>query len=223
MISPGFDLGRYQALIFDMDGTLLDSSHALRAVFSAWCAQHHLDVDRVLTLCHGSPVRNFLGQLLPHAHPLEEERLLTAAEAQERTGIVALPGARALLDGLDAAGLPWGIATSSVEAVARLRLHEAGLPVPEVLVTAEQVKDGKPDPEPFVLAAARLGVVPAQCLAFEDSRNGVQSALAAGCDLVVMSDDRAWTQALHAQHRRIQATLRNYLSLLDRLPAPARP
>lgn len=219
MIFPGFDLGRYQALIFDMDGTLLDSSLAIRAVFSRWCTQNQLDLETVLTLCHGSRLRDFLGQLAPHLDVQQEHEKLCAEEALESTGIKALPGARALLDSLTAAGIPWGIATSSVEAVAKMRLATAGLPVPEILVTAEQVRKGKPDPEHFAIAAARLGAKPEQCLAFEDSPNGIQSALAAGCDLVVMGDQKLGSGL---GHRQVLAQLRDYHGFLDLVPASAR-
>jgi sugar-phosphatase len=214
MIPPSFDLSRYQALIFDMDGTLLDSSLAIRTVLSRWCAQHRLDVDEVMTLCHGSRLRDFLGQLLPHLDPHEEDDKLCAEEALETRGIVALPGARAVLDSLNAAGIPWGIATSSVEPVAKMRLTTAGLPIPEILVTAEQVQKGKPDPEHFVTAAARLGVTPERCLAFEDSPNGMQSALMAGCDLIIMGDYRP---AIEFDQKQLVAKLRDYHSFLSHL------
>lgn len=214
MIYPGFDLNRYQALIFDMDGTLLDSSLAIRAVFSRWCAQHQLDVDSVMTLCHGSRLRDFLGQLLPHLDVQQEVDKLCAEEALESIGIVALPGARALLDSLSEAGIPWGISTSSVEPVAKMRLTTAGLPIPTILVTGEQVQKGKPDPEHFVTAAARLGAKPEHCLAFEDSPNGVQSALMAGCDLIIMGDH---SPTIEFGQRQLVAQLSDYHSLLDHL------
>lgn len=219
MIPLGFDLSRYQALIFDMDGTLLDSSDAIRKVFSRWCTQHQLDLDKVMTLCHGSRLRDFLGQLLPHLDPDEEDDRLCAEEALETTGIVALPGARALLDSLDAAGIPWGIATSSVEPVARMRLTTAGLPIPAILVTGEQVQKGKPDPEHFAIAAARLGAKPEQCLAFEDSPNGVRSALMAGCDVIIMGD---YSPVMEGGQRQLVAQLRDYHSVINHVPKGAR-
>lgn len=212
MNSLSLELTSYQAVIFDMDGTLIDSSLAIREVFQTWCARHQLDLEQVLALCHGSRVRDFLGQLAPHLNPDEEDAWLYAKEATITTGIVAIPGARQMLSELNKRSIPWGIATSSVESVARARLAAAELPVPQVLVTGEQVKQGKPDPEHFTLAAEKLGAAPDLCLAFEDSPNGIASALAAGCDLVVVGD------AL-SEHReqRIVARLNDYQPLLNTL------
>ncbi|MBN7818518.1 HAD family hydrolase [Bowmanella yangjiangensis] len=211
MVSCAFDLDAYQAVIFDMDGTLLDSADAIRQVCSRWCAIHQLDVEQVLAMCHGSRIRDFLPELAPHLDADLEEAWLNAEEAEETNGIVPIEGAHAMLRLLELRGTNWGIATSSAGPVARMRLGTLGFPIPQVLITAEYVKRGKPDPEHFELAAKHLNAEPDRCLAFEDSANGVAAALAAGCDVVVVGEAG---QYLYPQHQRIVGRISDYQSIL---------
>ncbi|GAA0363590.1 HAD-IA family hydrolase [Bowmanella denitrificans] len=210
MDSFSLELDRYQAVIFDMDGTLLDSSTAIREVFHTWCQRHQLDLEQVLTMCHGSRVRDFLDQLAPHLDADEEDGWLFAEEARVTTGVVPISGASEWLQRVSALNMPWGIATSSNRSVALARLNAANLPVPEVLITGDQVEQGKPHPQHFLLAAEKLGVNPARCLAFEDSPNGILSAQSAGCDVIVIGE----SAHASAQAQQVVARLRDYQPLL---------
>lgn len=214
MVSSDFDLERYEAVIFDMDGTLLDSAEAIREVCTRWCAIHQLDVEQVLALCHGSRIRDFLPELAPHLNADLEEAWLNAEEVKEATGIVSIEGADRMLNTLGQRGKNWGIATSSAGPVARMRLETVGFPIPDVLITAEYVKQGKPDPEHFQIAARHLNADPARCLAFEDSLNGVTAALAAGCEVIVVGEA---AQHLHTGHQRIVGRMADYQPLLTLL------
>lgn len=205
------DFGAYKAVIFDLDGTLVDSSAAIAEVMGHWCASHNLDPERVMNESRGGRLQDFLPKLAPHLDAGREFEYLCAQEAVTTTGVAAIPGARTVLGHLDGRGLQWGIATSGINQVARMRLRTAGLPLPEILVTAEMVARGKPDPEHFVTAAGALRQQPRDCLAFEDSENGVRSALAAGCEVVVVGEHTA------LEHPRIRARIPDYRPLLRQL------
>ncbi|MDO3381540.1 HAD-IA family hydrolase [Gilvimarinus algae] len=205
------NLADYDAVLFDMDGTLLDSSVAIREVYGVWCERHGLELEAVLQAFLGSRVIDHLPRIAPHLDAEKEVAYLTAQESVIATGVVEIAGASAFIRLLEARAVPWAIATSSYRAMAELRLGAAGLPIPQHLITAELIKTGKPDPEHFIRAAQALGVEPARCLAFEDSPNGARSALAAGCDLVVVGEE------IRDQHPRIRARLTDYRGLLVQL------
>ena len=118
----------------------------------------------------------------PHLATPEELAFLVRAEEECREGIAAVPGARALLDSLD--GAKWAVVTSAWRTLAELRLQCAGLPAPEVLVTADDVSRSKPHPDGYLAAASRLGVAPSACVVIEDAPAGVESARAAGMPVI---------------------------------------
>ncbi len=169
------------ALLFDLDGTLVDTTVAIE---SAWrWAADQLDVPfgRVEPHIHGIPADQALGRAVPHLDELTKSRLvigILTRQADPASPVSATPGALNLL-----AGLPperWAIVTSGDMMLARSSMKKAGLPEPAVLITADDVNDGKPHPEPFLLAMERLGVSAAGCIAVEDSPAGIRSAIAAG-------------------------------------------
>lgn len=205
------DLNSYRAIIFDLDGTLVDSSIAITEVTRRWCEKHQLDLNHVLTVCHGSRFVDQVPHLAPELDAKREAAELDAQEGMTATGIVEIPGARELLYQLTRSGVNWGIATSGIHPVATLRLNTAKLPIPKVFVTGEQVSRGKPDPEHFVTTATYLQQIPEHCLVFEDSNNGVQGALQAGCDVVVIGNQ------VTLDHPRIRARFDNYWPLLKQL------
>lgn len=173
------------AVLLDMDGTLVDSTGIVEAVWTAWSAIRGLDPEHVVRMVHGRQSRASIAALLPG---ISEERLL-AEDAwlleQELAGsgrAAAVPGAADLLAGLTE--VPHALVTSAPEELARVRMSAAGLGMPALAITAEQVSASKPDPEGFLLAAARLGVDPSDCLVFEDSAAGIASARAAGMRVV---------------------------------------
>jgi HAD superfamily hydrolase (TIGR01509 family) len=171
------------AVLLDMDGTLVDSDAAVERAWTSWAAEHGVDGDAVLAIAHGSPPDPTVRGMLPD---LDERAVAVAAARQmdlqydDLSDVVAAPGADVLLDALDELGLPWAVVTSADARLARARLGAAGIPDPPLLVTVEDVRVGKPDPECYLLAARRLGVDPTACLVVEDAEPGVVSGRAAG-------------------------------------------
>lgn len=173
---------RARALLLDMDGTLVHSTGEVETVWRLWCRRHRLDPEPVLAMCHGVRSREVSRTLAPQPDLAQEVALLDDLEIHHTGQAEALAGARTLL-----ASLPverWAVVTSASQRVARHRLRSAGLPLPALLVGAEDVEHGKPDPEPYLLAAERLGIAAADCLVFEDAPAGISSALRAGCRVV---------------------------------------
>ncbi|MGN5162404.1 HAD-IA family hydrolase [Aeromonas dhakensis] len=173
---------RARALLLDMDGTLVHSTGEVETVWRLWCRRHRLDPEPVLAMCHGVRSREVIRTLAPQLDLAQEVALLDDLEIHHTGQAEALAGARPLL-----ASLPverWALVTSASQRVARHRLRSAGLPLPALLVGAEDVEHGKPDPEPYLLAAERLGLAAADCLVFEDAPAGISSALRAGCRVV---------------------------------------
>lgn len=174
------------ALLFDMDGTLIDSHVAVESIWAIWCERHGLDLLEVIRVCHGTRTEDTVRLIAPHLDTAAEVAWLEALEAEVVDGQVALPGALPLLQALPASR--WAVATSACDAVARMRFDHCGLPLPQVLVTAELVEHGKPAPDPYLLAAQRLGVAVRDCIVFEDAAAGLASALAAGCRVVLVGN-----------------------------------
>lgn len=173
---------RARALLLDMDGTLVHSTGEVETVWRLWCRRHRLDPEPVLAMCHGVRSREVIRTLAPQLDLAQEVALLDELEIHHTGQAEVLAGARTLL-----ASMPverWALVTSASQRVARHRLRSAGLPLPALLVGAEDVEHGKPDPEPYLLAAERLGLAAADCLVFEDAPAGISSALRAGCRVV---------------------------------------
>ncbi|WP_421170810.1 HAD-IA family hydrolase [Aeromonas dhakensis] len=173
---------RARALLLDMDGTLVHSTGEVETVWRLWCRRHQLAPEPVLAMCHGVRSREVIRTLAPQLDLAQEVALLDELEIHHTGQAEALAGARTLL-----ADLPverWALVTSASQRVARHRLRSAGLPQSALLVGAEDVEHGKPDPAPYLLAAERLGLAAADCLVFEDAPAGISSALRAGCRVV---------------------------------------
>ena len=187
---------RAGALLLDMDGTLVHSTGEVETVWRLWCRRHRLDPEPVLAMCHGVRSREVLGALAPQLDMAREVALLDELEIHHTGAAEAIAGARSLL-----ATLPpqrWALVTSASQRVARHRLASAGLPLPRLLIGAEDVVRGKPDPEPYLLGANRLGLAPADCLVFEDAPAGIRSALLAGCRVVQVGGEKRLDPAVAA-------------------------
>ena len=174
-----------EAVLFDMDGTLVDSTAVVERQWARWAARRGVDLAAILAVSHGRPTLETLALIAPQWATAEEAAGLDAAEASDSQGLAAVPGAREL-----AAALPrarWAVVTSAGRTLARARLAAAGLPLPAVLVTADDVSPGKPSPAGYLEAARRLSVRPERCLVFEDAPVGVQAGIAAGAMVVGMT------------------------------------
>lgn len=170
-----------KALLFDLDGTLIDSFKPARRAWQSWAATVGITEEVLQGANHGRQRHDIIANLLPHA-PREEvlahAEAVRIAELNDTEGVVALNGSYRLLSSLPPDA--WSIITSCDRAVAEARLSAAGLPVPKVMVTAEQVSKGKPDPEGYLLAARKLRVEPADAIVFEDALSGIEAARRAG-------------------------------------------
>jgi mannitol-1-/sugar-/sorbitol-6-phosphatase len=173
---------RARGLLFDSDGVLVDSTALVVAQWTAFASWYGLPLDDLLADMHG---RRAIDVIARYAHllPVSVEQAYARMRA-DPAGLAThtvpvLPGARELLDSLPPHG--WAVVTSGGVIVAAPRLKSAGLPTPPLLITAEDVPAGKPDPAPYRIAAERLGLDPADCVVFEDAPPGLASARAAGC------------------------------------------
>ncbi|MCV3287230.1 HAD-IA family hydrolase [Aeromonas media] len=188
---------RAEALLLDMDGTLVHSTTEVETVWRLWCQSHRLDPEPVLAMCHGMRSREVIRALAPQLDLAREVALLDELEIQHAGVAEPIAGARTLLGALSPAR--WALVTSASQRVARHRLASAGLPLPRLLIGAEDVVRGKPDPEPYLLAARRLGLAPADCLVFEDAPAGIRSALQAGCQVVQIGGDKRLDDGVRAR------------------------
>ncbi|HEV7173293.1 HAD-IA family hydrolase [Pedococcus sp.] len=175
----------FAAVLFDMDGTLIDSIPTVVRSWLRWAKEEDVDPRRLAGF-HGVPARGIAERLLPPERVDAAVARIEAIEVADVEGITVLPGALDALDALGASGASGAvhrcaIATSCTAPLAEARIAATGLPVPPVVVTASDVTRGKPHPEPFLLAAARLGVDPTDCLVVEDAPGGLEAARAAGC------------------------------------------
>ncbi len=170
------------ALLFDMDGVLIDSTPAVARVWGQWARERGFDPAMVVRLAHGRPSLSTVRDLLPHADHEAENREVERREIADLEGVVPLPGSNRLL-----ASLPpqrYAIVTSSTRKLAEVRLRAAGLPIPKFFVTSSDIVHGKPDPEPYLKAAARLQVSPEDCIVVEDVPSGIRAGKSAGARVV---------------------------------------
>ena len=165
-----------------MDGVLIDSTPAVARVWHRWAVEHGFDPDTVVKMAHGRPSRTTIRELLPDSDVDAEDRDVERREIEDLEGMVLLPGARELLNSLP--GERWTIVTSATRALAEVRLGASGLPVPTKLITANDIQKGKPDPEPYLRAAAALGFPGAECIVIEDAPAGIRSGKAAGARVI---------------------------------------
>lgn len=176
----------FGAFLFDMDGTVLNSIAAAERIWSAWAVRHGVDVATFLPTIHGARAIDTITRLsLPGVDAEQQAAFITAAEIEDVEGIVEIPAAAAFLNALPKNR--WAMVTSAPRDLALRRMAAAGIPEPAVMITAEDVKAGKPDPAGYLLAANKLGVEPADCLIFEDATVGIQAAEAAGAALMIIT------------------------------------
>lgn len=202
----------FAAFLFDMDGTLLSSIAAAERVWSRWALRHGLDVATFLPTIHGMrSVETVRRQGLPGVDPEAEAAAITREEMDDVAGIEAIAGVHDFLATLPADR--WAIVTSAPRALALRRIAAAGLPLPTLMIAAEDVTRGKPLPDCFLLAAERLGVQASDCLVFEDAPAGIAAAEAAGASVLVITVTHA-----HPMPTR-HASVRDYAALGQRVNA----
>jgi sugar-phosphatase len=195
------------AILFDIDGTLVDSTPAVERTWRAWAESRDLPAEEILAVCHGRRTEDTVRDLLPageHASAVAELERLELADLDD---VVALPGTRELL--LRLPSERWAAVTSGSGRLMRARLRAAGLPVPDVLIAAEDVQEGKPDPQGYLLAAARLGVDASRCLVIEDAPAGLAAGRAAGARTLAVTtshpaDELADADAVIADLRSLE-------------------
>ena len=170
------------AVLFDMDGTLVDSREIVERTWLRWAAEHGLSADAVLAVAHGRRTLETMEIIAPHLATPEEAARLDALEAEEESNETAIAGAKLLLEALPVDR--WAVVTSAGHALALARLESVGLPRPRVLVGADDVAQGKPAPDGYLKAAAALGVAPERCVVIEDTPAGAMAGRAAGATVI---------------------------------------
>jgi mannitol-1-/sugar-/sorbitol-6-phosphatase len=173
------------ALLFDLDGVLVDSTALVERQWRRWASAKGLRPEPFLRVCHGRRALETIRLAAPHLDAEAEVAALVTTDEDEAGSVHALPGALRLLGTLPVAS--WAVATSGGRADAIARLHRAGLPVPAVLICAEDVERGKPSPDAYLRAATELALTPEDCLVLEDAPAGIQAARAAGMTVVALS------------------------------------
>ena len=190
----------WQAFLFDMDGTLITSTAAAERVWGRWAERHGLDKAAFIPTIHGVRAADTIcKQNLPDIDLDAEVAWVERGEIEDVEGVVPIPGAVDFVRRLPPDR--WAIVTSATVPLAEARLKAAGLTPPAVMITAEQVERGKPDPAGYLLAAERLGFDSAGCLVFEDAEAGIRAGEAAGGGVVVVT--AAWTHPLETDHPKL--------------------
>lgn len=199
--APAASTVEVDAVLFDLDGVLVESAAVVEAVWRDFAARHGLDPKVLLANIHGRRMMDILERELPH---LTREDLALEAERVERVeashggDATPQPGALELLASLD--GAPWAIVTSGTSPVAWSRIDAAGLPHPSVVVTAEKVAEGKPSPAPYLAAARELEADPSRCAVVEDAPAGVRAGASAGATTIAVTTSHAAEELVHADY-----------------------
>jgi len=170
------------AILFDLDGVLVDSTRAVDREWRQWARRKGVDGDAVMAIAHGVRTIEVIRRVAPHLDADAEAWQIENEEANDQQGVRVMPGAGALVNSIPEGR--WGVVTSGTRLLASARLRFCGLPVPKVLVTADDVEHGKPHPEPYLKGAKRLGFKPADCLVIEDAPAGIRAARAAGMKVI---------------------------------------
>ncbi|HTZ97892.1 MAG TPA: HAD family hydrolase [Terriglobales bacterium] len=172
------------AVLFDLDGVLIDSTPAVERVWARWASEHGFDPKEVVRKAHGRPSISTIREYLPHADIERENSKVELGELEDMGGVVPLSGAVELLNSLPPER--WTIVTSCTRRLALARLGAAGLLAPKHLLTCTDVQNGKPHPEPYLAAAAALGLAATDCVVIEDAPAGIRSGKAAGARVIAV-------------------------------------
>ena len=203
------------AILFDLDGVLVDSTGSVDRQWRAWAREHGIDEQKVIDVAHGVRTIEVIRLVAPHIDAETEVLRLEQREADDHDGVSLMPGAVELVGSIPEG--QWGVVTSGTRLLASARLQWAGLPLPRVLVTAEDVTNGKPHPEPYLRGAQLLGAKPEDCLVIEDAPAGIQSAQAGGMKVVGLTS----TYGAH-QLRAADAVVKKLAQVQVRKNGPGR-
>jgi sugar-phosphatase len=184
------------AILFDLDGVLCDSTRAVDREWREWAARKGVDGDAIMAIAHGVRTIEVIRRVAPHLDAAAEATAIESHEAHDQSGVTVMPGAADLVKSIPYGR--WGVVTSGSRLLATNRLRFCGLPVPEVLVTSDDVKNGKPHPEPYLKGAQGVGFAPEDCLVIEDAPAGIEAALAAGMKVVGITSTYAAGAIEHA-------------------------
>lgn len=188
---------RCKGVLFDMDGILISSLGSVERSWTKWARERGIDPAYAIGIAHGRRAIETVAHLRPDLDSVAELKVIEDLEMEDSEGLTILPGVVELLTTLPKGC--WTVVTSATERLARVRLAQGGIPVPEQIITADQVRLGKPAPEPFLAGAAILGLPPEQCVVFEDSSSGVTAGRAAGCTVVATTFSHS-VESLAAAH-----------------------
>ena len=173
-----------QAILFDMDGVIVDSTICVEESWRRFAKRHGIDEAYLLSVCHGRPAHLTIAEVAPHLDEVELGRQICIEQATDDDNVVLVPGAKELLCGLPQGR--WAVNTSATKYLAHKRFDDLALPKPQVFITAGNVSAGKPSPEGYLKAAQGLGYEASECIVFEDSPVGLQAAEAAGMRAVAV-------------------------------------
>jgi sugar-phosphatase len=202
---------RWAAVLSDLDGVLVDSGDTIEVTWSTWARGAGVDPSVLDGKIHGRPSQDVIREVAPHLDVEAEAAVICQMDIDGPPARV-LPGARELLEG--AAGVPVAIVTSCPGPLAAARLRAGSLRTPDVLVTSDRVAAGKPDPEAYVLAAAELGVDPADCVVLEDAPAGIAAGVAAGATVIGITTTHPAPELLAAGATTTAASVAEALALL---------
>jgi mannitol-1-/sugar-/sorbitol-6-phosphatase len=173
------------AILFDLDGVLVDSTKSVARQWRLWAEENSIDPEKVLAIAHGRRTIEVVRSLALHLDAKAEESRIEKREADDIEGVAVMPGAADLLKSIPDGR--WCVVTSGTRYLATSRLRFAQLPIPRVLVAADDVQKGKPDPEPYLKGAQLLKVKPTECLVIEDAPAGIRSAHAGGMKAIALA------------------------------------
>ena len=199
-----------KALLFDLDGVLADTTALVEATWAEWAESRGLDAGLAAQV-HGRPTEEIIGEVAPELEPTEEARAIESTQEGQIPTVSPVEGALELSASLPAGS--WAVVTSGTRAQAAARLAAIGLQPPAIVITSEDVAAGKPDPEPYLNAAARLGVTPEECIVFEDAPAGIESGRSAGMTTIGVTTTMGPDRLVAADH--VVASLRQIRAELD--------
>ncbi len=219
-IMPTF---RCAAILFDLDGVLVDSTGSVDRQWRIWARERGIDEEKVIAIAHGVRAVEVIRTVVPHLDAEEEVRGLEKREAGDQDGVAVMPGAADLVRSIPEG--QWCVVTSGSRLLATARLQLAGIPLPRVMITADDVTRGKPHPEPYLKGAEAFGFAPEECLVIEDAPAGIRAAHAGGMKVVALTstyraDSLSEADAIVDKLERVRVSVVSGRKLLIEISTP---